>query len=124
MAKPKNILLIEDSDDDEQLILRAFKKIRIANHIVVKRDGEEALRYFFDEQGQLTLNQEDFPQLILLDLHLPRISGIEVLQQLRSHPMTAHLPIAIFTSSDSEKDIVQAYSNGANSFVQKPIDME
>jgi len=119
----QNILLIEDSDDDEQLILRAFKKMNLVNNIVIKRDGEEALAYFFDEQGKLILSKEDFPQLILLDLQLPRISGLDVLQRLRAHDATKSLPVSIFTSSDAEIDIAKAYSNGANSFVQKPIEM-
>jgi len=123
LEKCNNILMIEDSEDDEKLILRAFKKMNLGNHIVIKRDGEEALAYFFNGQGQLILNKAHFPQLILLDLQLPRISGLDVLQTLRAHDETKHLPIAIFTSSNQEEDIRDAYTNGANSFVQKPIEM-
>ncbi len=119
-----NILLVEDDDNDETLILRAFKKMKLTNQIIVKRDGEEALRYFFNAQDKLILDKTSFPQLILLDLQLPRVSGLDVLQQLRAHDATQHIPIIIFTSSNDEHDITTAYAYGANSFVQKPVDMQ
>ncbi|MDQ6988512.1 MAG: response regulator [Mariprofundaceae bacterium] len=118
-----SILLIEDTEDDEKLILRAFQKMRLENKIIVKRDGEEALGYFFNQQDQLILDKEDFPEFVLLDLQLPRLSGLDVLQQLRAHLETRFLPIAVFTSSNDAGDIQKAYKYGANSFVQKPVDM-
>ncbi|MDQ6988511.1 MAG: response regulator [Mariprofundaceae bacterium] len=118
-----SILLVEDAEDDEKLILRVFQKMHLENKIIVKRDGEEALRYFFNQQDQLILDKEDFPEFVLLDLQLPRLSGLDVLQQLRAHSETKLLPIAVFTSSNETSDIQKAYQYGANSYVQKPVDM-
>lgn len=122
MLSDKIILLVEDNPDDEALTLRALKKNNIQNEVVVAHDGVEALDYLFgtgDYAGRDTRIQ---PQLILLDLKLPRIDGLEVLRQLRVDPRTAHQPVAILTTSNEERDILSSYQLGANSFIRKPVD--
>lgn len=116
------ILLVEDNADDEALALRAFKKMNIGNEIVVARDGAEALDYLFGEgvfTGRDTSNQ---PALVLLDLKLPKIDGLEVLKRIRAASLTQILPVVILTSSREEHDLIAGYSSGANSYVRKPID--
>ena len=113
----KVILLIEDNPRDEALTLRALKKSNIVNDIAIVRDGVEALNYFSDENNLL-------PQLVLLDLKLPKIDGLEVLKQLRANPRTRGLPIVIFTSSSEEEDKIKSYQLGANSYVRKPVEFE
>lgn len=118
----KMILLVEDNADDEALTLRALGRNKLANRIDVVRDGAEALDYLFctgkySERDPLVL-----PQVILLDLKLPKVDGIEVLNQIRSNLRTKRLPVVILTSSKEEQDIINAYSNGANSYVRKPVD--
>ena len=110
-----SIALVEDNADDEALTMRALKKHGIANDIAVLRDGVEALEYLLSPDRTL-------PQLVLLDLNLPRVNGLEVLQRLRSEPRTALLPIVILTSSNEERDLVEGYRLGANSYVRKPVD--
>jgi CheY-like chemotaxis protein len=114
----RTILLIEDNPDDIELTLRAFRKNNIANEVVVKRDGDEAIRYLFEEK------QPALPTVILLDLKLPKIDGFQVLKRLRAEPSTRLLPVIILTSSTQEQDIVESYSLGANSYVRKPIDFD
>ena len=109
------IALVEDNADDEALTMRALKKHGIANDIVVLRDGVEALAF-------LLAADKPLPQLILLDLNLPRVNGLEVLQKLRAEPRTALLPVVILTSSNEERDLVNGYRLGANSYVRKPVD--
>lgn len=109
------IALVEDNADDEALTLRALKKHGIANDIVVLRDGVEALAF-------LLAPDKPLPQLILLDLNLPRVNGLEVLQKLRAEARTALLPVVILTSSNEERDLVNGYRLGANSYVRKPVD--
>lgn len=109
------IALVEDNPDDEALTLRALKRNGIANEIVVLRDGVEALGFLLDAAKPL-------PQLVLLDLKLPRIDGLEVLKRLRSEPRTQLLPIVILTSSSEERDVIEGYRLGANSYVRKPVD--
>jgi two-component system, response regulator len=109
------IALVEDNADDEALTLRALKKNGIANDIVVLRDGVEALSYLSAESNRL-------PQLVLLDLKLPRMDGLEVLAALRATPRTALLPIVILTSSKEERDLIEGYRLRANSYVRKPVD--
>ncbi len=109
------IALIEDNADDEALTLRALKKHGIANDIVVLRDGVEALAFLLSPDKAL-------PDLVLLDLNLPRINGLEVLQRLRAEPRTELLPIVILTSSNEERDLLEGYRLGANSYVRKPVD--
>lgn len=121
---PKVILLVEDNPDDEALTLRAFRKHKIANDVVVAHDGIEALEYLFGTgmyAGRDTLEQ---PQVILLDLKLPRLDGLEVLSRIRADARTRLLPVVILTSSKEEQDLIAGYTNGANSYIRKPVDFE
>lgn len=120
--KEKVILLVEDNPDDELLTLRALKKSNILNKVVVARDGAEALDYLFGVGAYAGRDISLRPQVVLLDLKLPKIDGLEVLRRLRSDERTALLPIVILTSSDEERDIVDSYKLGANSYIRKPVD--
>lgn len=115
----KIVLLVEDNADDEALTLRALRKNNIRNEVVVVHDGQEALDYLF---GQGPYAGRGLPQIVLLDLKLPKISGLEVLQRLREDPRTCFLPVVILTSSKEEQDLIEAYRLGTNSYVQKPVD--
>ena len=119
--KPARILLVEDNPDDVELTLRAFKKSNVTNEVVVARDGVEALDYLF-VQGPHATADPGLPQVVLLDLNLPRIGGLEVLRRLRAHERTRLLPVVILTSSTEEQDLVHGYGLGANSYVRKPVD--
>ena len=121
--KTKTILLVEDNADDEALTIRALKKGNIANEVIVARDGVEALDYLFATGKYEGRNLDLQPQVILLDLKLPKIDGLEVLRRVRSNEKTKHLPIVILTSSREEKDVLEGYNLGANSFVCKPLEM-
>lgn len=112
----KVILLVEDNPDDEALTLRAFSKSHIRNQVIVARDGAQAL--------ELLMVQGLAPQVVLLDLKLPKIDGLEVLRRLRADPCTQLLPVVILTSSKEEQDMAQGYRLGANSYVRKPVDFE
>lgn len=118
----KMILLVEDNADDEALTLRALHKNKIANKIVVVRDGAEALDYLFTTGAHAGRDPREVPQVILLDLKLPKVDGLEVLRRIRTDPRTQMLPVVILTSSKEEQDMVQAYSLGVNSYVRKPVD--
>ena len=118
------ILVVEDNPDDVELTLRAFRKSHVANEVVVVRDGVEALDYLFATGAYAGRDPNALPQVVLLDLNLPRIDGLEVLQRVRAHPRTKLLPVVILTSSTEERDLVSGYSLGANSYVQKPVDFE
>ncbi len=118
----KVILLVEDNPDDEQLILRTLEKSRVANSVVVARDGVEALDYLFRTGQYEGRGAGGMPQVILLDMKLPRLDGLEVLRRLRSDERTCLLPVVILTSSDEDRDIVESYRLGANSYVRKPVD--
>ena len=118
----KMILLVEDNPDDEALTLRALNKNRVANNIVVARDGVEALDYLFASGSYAGRDPFDLPQVVLLDLKLPKVDGLEVLRRIRSDPRTRMLPVVILTSSREEQDLIQAYTSGANSYVRKPVD--
>ena len=111
------ILLVEDSPDDVLFTRRAFAKNHIRNEIVVANDGEEALRRLFPDDGTAPLR----PALILLDIKLPKVDGLEVLSRIRRHDSTAALPVVVLTTSNEERDIVESYRLGANSFVRKPV---
>ncbi len=118
----KTILLVEDNPQDEMLSLRALKKINLANQIMVVRDGQQALDYLFCEGEFADRAGSALPTFVLLDLNLPRVSGLEVLKRLREDPRTSLLPVVLLTASDEERDRLGAYSRGANSFVRKPLD--
>lgn len=115
------ILLVEDNPDDEELTLMALKMHNISNEIVVARDGEEALDYLFGNGKFAGRNTTVLPQLIMLDLKLPKVSGLEVLQQLRADPRTEFVPVVVLTSSSEEEDIFASYRLRANSYVRKPV---
>jgi CheY-like chemotaxis protein len=117
------ILLVEDNADDELMTVRAFRKSNIRNPIVVVRDGAEALDYLFVQGRHADRDPSIRPQVILLDLHLPRIDGLEVLRRIRAHEQTRTLPVVILTSSKEERDLVEGYQLGVNSFVHKPVDV-
>ncbi|MEH2208624.1 MAG: response regulator [Nostoc sp.] len=116
------ILLVEDNPDDEALTLRALKKNNILNEVVVARDGVEALDYLFGKGVYADRDMNVMPNLILLDLKLPKMDGLEVLRQLRTDDRTKILPVVILTSSKEEQDLINGYSLGANSYVRKPVD--
>jgi hypothetical protein len=118
---PRTILLVEDNAQDEMLTLRALKKINLANRIDVVRDGQQALDYLFREGEFAERSEPDLPSVVLLDIKLPRLSGLEVLERLRADPCTLMLPVVLLTSSDEERDRLQGYAHGANSFVRKPL---
>ncbi len=118
----KIILLVEDNPDDEELAMLALKKGKVANEVVVARDGVEALEYLFGTGAYAGRDVSELPQLVLLDLKLPKIDGLEVLRKVRSDPRTRCLPIVVLTSSKEEDDIIQGYDVGANSYVRKPVD--
>ena len=116
------ILLVEDNPDDEALTLRALKKNNILNEVVVARDGVEALDYLFGKGVYADRDMSVMPHLILLDLKLPKMDGLEVLRHLRTDDRTRILPVVILTSSKEEQDLINGYSLGANSYVRKPVD--
>lgn len=118
----KSILLVEDNPDDEELTMRALKKHNIANEVVVARDGAEALDYLLGTGKHREDDEGHLPQVVLLDLQLPKVDGLEVLRRLRAHPRTKLLPVVILTSSAEEKDRLAGYDLGANSYVRKPVD--
>jgi CheY-like chemotaxis protein len=118
------ILLVEDNDDDVQLTLRAFRKSDLVTTVAVVRDGVEALDYLLATGEYTSRNPDVLPDLVLLDIKLPRVDGVQVLQRLRSHPRTKLIPIVILTSSAEPKDLVTCYTLGANSYVRKPIDFQ
>jgi two-component system response regulator len=116
------VLLVEDNPDDEALTLRAFKKSNLRNRVVVAHDGVEALDYLFATGAFVGREADDAPQLILLDLKLPKVDGLEVLARLRSDERTRTLPVVVLTSSKEQEDLVASYSLGANSYIRKPVD--
>jgi two-component system response regulator len=116
------ILLVEDNPNDEALTLRAFKKNNILNEIVVVRDGQEALDFLFCEGNYAERDKKNNPQVILLDINLPKLDGLEVLRKLRANESTSIIPVVIMTTSDEENDLITSYKLGANSYVRKPIE--
>ena len=124
MEADKTILLVEDNPDDEALTLRALKKNNILNEVVVARDGAEALDYLFGTGAYSGRDLSLQPTLVLLDLKLPKIDGLEVLKRLRADRRTRLQPVVILTSSNEERDVIAGYSLGANSYIRKPVDFE
>jgi two-component system response regulator len=122
MMTNKPILLVEDNQDDEVLTLRALKKNNILNEVVVARDGAEALDYLFGAGAHAGRDTSVQPQVVLLDLNLPRIGGLDVLRRIREDNRTKLLAVVVLTSSKEEEDIIRSYSLGANSFVRKPVE--
>ena len=118
----KMILLVEDSPDDEELTTRALRQAKIANEVVVARDGAEALDFLFGEGAHAGRDVARTPAVILLDLKLPKLSGLDVLNRLRADPRTRLIPTVILTSSSEEEDMLKSYQSGANSYVRKPVD--
>jgi len=116
------LLMVEDNGQDEMLMLRALRKANVANQIDVVRDGQQALDYLFGIGEFAHRANAQLPVAVLLDINLPRVSGLDVLAKLRAEPRTRQLPVVILTSSDEERDRLRSYENGANSFVRKPLD--
>ena len=120
--KEKLILLVEDNPDDEELALLAFDKSCIVNVVEVVRDGQEALDYLFGTEATSFADAKELPELVLLDLKLPKVDGLEILRRLRADPRTKRLPVVILTSSREEQDLIDGYDLGVNSYVRKPVD--
>jgi two-component system response regulator len=119
--QPMAILLVEDNPDDADLTIRALKKGNISNEIVLARNGAEALDYLFGTGSYAGRNPSDQPKVVLLDLKLPKVDGMEVLRRIRGDKHTHSLPVVILTSSDEQRDVVESYHLGANSYVRKPV---
>lgn len=119
-----DILLVEDNPDDVDLTLRAFRKSNIVNDVVVARDGVEALDYLFATGAHAGRDPNALPQVVLLDLKLPRLDGLQVLERVRANPTTRLLPVVILTSSTEQRDLVSGYTLGANSYIRKPVDFQ
>ncbi len=122
--KEKIILLVEDDPDDVDLTIRAFKKNNILNKVIVAKDGVEALDYLFCTGTYAGRNVKEMPVVVLLDLKLPKIDGLEVLRNIRQNEITCLLPVVILTSSAEQKDLIDGYSLGANSYIRKPVELD
>jgi two-component system response regulator len=118
---PMEILLVEDNPNDVELTLHAFRKHNLTNHVKVVRDGAEALDYLFRD-GAYESRPDVCPKVVLLDLKLPKIDGLEVLRRMRQDPRTRHVPVVVLTSSYDERDVIESYNVGANSYIVKPVD--
>jgi two-component system, response regulator len=118
------ILLVEDNPDDEFLVMRALRKHKVSNKIHIARDGEEALDFLFCRGGYDQTDCQRDLRLVLLDIKLPKISGLEVLAAIKQHPKTKHIPVVLLTSSNLQEEMLRAYVDGANSFLQKPVDFD
>jgi len=124
MMESRTILLVEDNPDDEELTRKALKEANIANEIVVVGTGIEALDYLFGTGAYTDRDLSRLPQLILLDLKLPKLSGLQVLERLRADPRTKLIPVVVLTTSSEEEDVIASYQLGANSYVRKPVDFD
>ncbi|MEN9262238.1 MAG: response regulator [Thermostichus sp. HHBFW_bins_43] len=120
--EPKTILLVEDNPDDELLTLRALRRSGVSNRVVVTRDGLEALDYLYGRGSYSQRDPSELPALMLLDLKLPRLDGLQVLEQVRADERTRLLPVVMLTTSREEQDVLQSYSLGCNSYIRKPVD--
>lgn len=120
MSEPVEILLVEDNPADAELTLRSLKAHNLANHVVVVRDGAEALDFVFRRE-KFAVRPESPPKVILLDLHLPKVDGPEVLRQIKAEPTTSSIPVVVLTSSAEERDVIDSYNLGVNSYVVKPV---
>jgi two-component system response regulator len=120
----KTILLVEDDRDDEELTLRALRKSNIRNEVIIARDGEQALQVLFGDEKFVDHDSDLLPAVVLLDLKLPKVNGIEVLRRIRQDPRTRRLPVVVLTSSKLERDRDEVYDLGANSFITKPVDFD
>ncbi len=118
------ILLVEDNPQDLELALRAFKKAKLANRIEVARDGEEALDFVFCQGPHAARSIEDVPRVILLDLKLPKVDGLEVLHRIKADPRTRSVPVVVLTSSKEQSDLVESYQLGVNSYIVKPVNFD
>lgn len=118
------ILIVEDTSEDLDLALRALRKAKITNRIQVARDGEEALEFIFCEGPFAERKMEDGPKVILLDLKLPKIDGLEVLHRIKSDPRTKSIPVVVLTSSREQNDVIESYNLGVNSYIVKPVNFE
>ena len=123
MVRDETILLVEDNPDDELMTLRTLKRINVCNDVAVARDGAEALDYLFGTGRHAGRDVRDLPQVVLLDLALPKVDGLEVLRRIRADERTRLLPVVVLTSSEDEEDVVKSYGLGANSFVRKPVEV-
>ncbi len=119
--KDRIILLVEDNPRDVELTQRALQKSNVTNRLIVAEDSVEAMKFFFGEDGRSGCVQDDLPVVVLLDLKLPRVDGLQVLRRLRAEEKTKLVPVVVLTSSSEEKDVVESYNLGANSFVRKPV---
>ena len=124
MAQAAEILLVEDNADDVELTLHALRQEKLANQIMVARDGEEALDFLFRRGAHAKQGLTPQLRLVLLDLKLPKVDGLEVLRQMKADEHTRNIPVVILTSSKEERDVVQGYKLGVNSYIQKPVDFE
>jgi two-component system response regulator len=118
----RTILVVEDNADDEEFTLRALARANVSNKIVVARDGSEALDYLFGENAWAGRDPSDIPAVVLLDLKLPKLGGIDVLRRVRSDPRTRLVPVVVLTSSSEDEDMINSYQYGANSYVRKPVE--
>jgi two-component system response regulator len=122
--EPQTIVLVEDSPDDERLAVRALRQSTVPFVLDVVRDGAEALTYFFGENGAVARGIVKGPMLVLLDLKLPKVGGLEVLKRLRADPATRYIPVVVLTLSDEERDVIESYRLGANSYIRKPVNYD
>lgn len=124
MTTQATLLLVEDDPDDVDLTLRALARDKIANEVVVARDGAEALDYLFGVGSHEGRDPTNTPAVVLLDLKLPKVNGLDVLQRIREDPRTRLVPVVVLTSSKEDRDVVESYSLGANSYIRKPVDFD
>lgn len=122
--KEVEILLVEDNDNDAEMTMRALRKRNLANSLARVRDGAEALDFLFAKGEYADRDDNHSPKVMMLDLHLPKVDGVEVLKAVRANPKTAQLPVVVLTSSNEEKDIIETYKLGVNSYIVKPVDFE